>query len=559
MVVLPSVLLRLRAVGRTSLTKFARDDAGQALVVVALSFVVLLGAVALGLDWGYGLTQRRVMVNSAEAGALAGAKLLATNVITDATSTPLFTVREEYVYCVALNAATANRDYRPESNRVETTIVEWNTDPLRRDAVTNEPIYTRFAGPPAGGCPAPGTPITAGTLARPEIRYVRVRTEVTYRPLLASVLGQSSITAMGVGAARITGAKPPEPGPTWPLVRHYNEADFNTTCRRQCSPDNSDPVVFWSSQDDDLVYGNKKGLVDFSRFSPNALLSAPAGTVCPRDPAPFSSTSCVPQLMEDWDRRGPVIGVSPDVSGNCRPIGAWQTGGNEDPQNWDKQCSIPNWAYHLFGGELSLRSDRTSIVWNGVTEFREPPTVLPTGRAVCAPNNLIDKPSCANGRLGDWVEIADTGNLGIGIADPLRRYIREQQKVDEFFLRPTPTGNGTYGYYAVITIYLWDCAETYDGSKPAGQRWSLTLPKLPKSDCSDIRDGNDLRSGHSPDRVHLFTAVPFTFYEGLVSSNEIRGFWGGGIGDATSCQAVPAPANCQLNAISNGVFLVPPD
>ena len=531
----------------------AREDGGQALVVVALSFVVLLGAVALGVDWGYGFAQRRVMVSAAEAGALAGAKVLATNVVTDAQGDATFSVVEEQVYCVAVNAANANREFRPGSAVSESTVVEWNTDPLRRDAVTNEPIYTAFAAP-LGPCPAPGTAITAGTMVSGEVRHIRVRTEVTYRPLIAFLLGRSSISASGVGVARMTGAEPPEPGPTWPLVRHYNEADFATTCQRQCTPGNSEPVTFWSSNDDDLVYGNKKGLVDFSRYSPNALLTAPQGTVC----ATLADNLCVPQLIQRADERGQLS----DVTGSsCSPpaaAGQWLTRGNEDPQNWDKNCSIPNWAYHMFGGALSLESDHSGIVWDGLTEFRERPDPLSAARAVCATSLLVEKPSCADPSIGDWIEVADSGNLGTGIADPLRRYIRERQQQDEYFSRPTPTGNGTYGYYAVITIYLWDCAETYDGSRPAGDRWSLALPRG-NDDCSDIHDGNDLRRGHSPDRVHLFTAVPFTFYEGLVDSSEIKGFWGGRIGDASACQAVPAPAGCALNAVSNGVFLVPPE
>jgi len=59
------------------------------------------------------------MVNSAEAGPLAGAKLLARNVVTDAQSVPEFTVPEEYVYSVAFDAATADRDYRPGSGATD--------------------------------------------------------------------------------------------------------------------------------------------------------------------------------------------------------------------------------------------------------------------------------------------------------------------------------------------------------------------------------------------------------------------------------------------------------
>ena len=36
-----------------------RED-GQALIIVALAIVAVLGALALAIDWGYGVTQRRV-------------------------------------------------------------------------------------------------------------------------------------------------------------------------------------------------------------------------------------------------------------------------------------------------------------------------------------------------------------------------------------------------------------------------------------------------------------------------------------------------------------------
>jgi len=136
----------------------------------------------------------------------------------------------------------------------------------------------------------------------------------------------------------------------------------------------------------------------------------------------------------------------------------------------DKACSIPNWAYHLFGGTLSLdTAAHRAITWDGVSEFREPPSNLSTSRTVCGAQLPLDTPSCDGTKdVGDWVEMCACGNLGDGIASPLRAYIRERQQKDEWFDRPTPTGNGTYGYHAVISIYLWDCAEWYDRGAPAG-------------------------------------------------------------------------------------------
>jgi len=69
----------MRHRGRRS--HFQTDDGGQALIIVGLAMVVLLAALALGLDWGYGLTQRRVMQNAADAASLAAGKQLAVSVI----------------------------------------------------------------------------------------------------------------------------------------------------------------------------------------------------------------------------------------------------------------------------------------------------------------------------------------------------------------------------------------------------------------------------------------------------------------------------------------------
>jgi hypothetical protein len=106
----------------------------------------------------------------------------------------------------------------------------------------------------------------------------------------------------------------------------------------------------------------------------------------------------------------------------------------------------------------------------------------------------------------------------------------------------------------VILVYLWDCAETYRGADPAGSQWSLTRPKT-GSDCSALHDGNDLDPQDTLGRVHLFSAAPFIFFEGLVESSEIRGFWGGLVADPGTCAVDPSAPGCAVNAFSNGAFL----
>jgi hypothetical protein len=47
------------------------------------------------------------------------------------------------------------------------------------------------------------------------------------------------------------------------------------------------------------------------------------------------------------------------------------------------------------------------------------------------------------------------------------------------------------------------------------------------------------------------TVAPFTFYEGLVDSSQIKGYWGGSFGDPDACQ------DCALNPLANTAVMVP--
>lgn len=106
-------------------------------------------------------------------------------------------------------------------------------------------------------------------------------------------------------------------------------------------------------------------------------------------------------------------------------------------------------------------------------------------------------------------------------------------------------------------MYLWDCAEEFSPSAPAGSQWSLALPRSGR-DCSNIHQGNDTLA--TIDRVHILTVAPFTFYRGLVSESKIQGFWGGVIvSDAGDCATTPSAPGCVINPFANSVFLVSED
>jgi len=520
---------------------FRRDQVGQTLVVVALAVTVLLGAVALGVDAGYGLTQRRFMQNASDAGALAAGKFLATNVIgqTSAGKTVIqFTVHKEEVYCEAKRIADLNRLSVAPGTASPTLIVEYGIVTNADDPST----WWNAAGTPPGPsggwttsptatCPAS---TTSGTLMDSKTRYVRVTAGESYRGFLTAAFGQPTITASAKGIVRLSGTPVSTTGPTWPMVRHYNPSDFND-CGNPCGDPTSAPaILFWSSSPSkakDMVYGQFKGAVDFSRYS----------TYLPYSPGSGTNT---PQLLTQWDRTGSVqAGTTPKTDqsgGNCG--GGWDTAGDEDPQNHDKQCSIPNWFYYFFGGTFSLTSSRN-----------EPAGGLGTRSAICPPLAFVPAPSCSDSRVGDWVETTN-GDIGSGYGGVLADRVHNLGSLNRYSALPYPntsracvdpggpSQSNCYGKALTVLVYLWDCAESFNGTQ-------FQIIPGTGTDCSQIKQNG---STPTPNRVHIFAAAPFTFYEGLVSSNEISGFWGGLFGD-------PGTPTGVLNPLSNTALLIAGD
>ena len=493
---------------------------GQALVVIALGVAVLLSALALGLDWGYALTQRRIVQNEADAATMAVAKGLATSVLM-VNGSAAFGLHQEEASCVARSYVAANADFVPRGSS-SGVVVQFG------DAAS-PPNWTTAASSPA--CPPSGalTPIPAST------RLVRVEASVQYPTLLGAVTGQRTLLARASARARLSGTSVPLQGPVWPMVRHYNASDFNISAAcppATCDPTSVPPITFWSPNASDVVYGNFKGLVDLSRYSTRMWPTLAA------------------QLESDWDRTGSLSAVPPttpkaDHSGNC--AGGWDTAGDEAPSNQDKQCSIPNWYYYAFQGRVSLSS-----TWSGASlpANQETPSAIGS-RSICA-SPPDPAPSCADPTVGDWIETAG-GNVGQNMSDNMRARIGGPEGSTTPFSSQVvangPNKGNVYGKALTILVYLWDCAESYDGSAALGSRWTLVTSRG-KPDCAQLTAGGN---SQTPDRVHLFTAAPFTFYEGLVTTQAIEGYWGGSFGDPRSCQS------CALNALSNTAFFVPDD
>ncbi len=517
----------------------AGQDAGQALIIVALAVAVLLGSLALGLDWGYGLTQRRVMQNGADAGTVAAANMLAQSVVaaTSGGSTVYgFGASQEEIFCTADSFAKANNSFAPaggtRTTRVEYGVVANPNNPATWDPPTWTPSSVTAC------TTATSTPVNNNT------RFVRVRATIQYRAFLAAAIGHPTIDAAASAAARLTGTPVPDSGPTWPMVRHYDPADFTSaSCGNPCNPAAASPVTFWSPSDNGAVYGNFKAAVDLSRYSTNY-------------PYSTGSPSNVGQLITQWDQTG----THPDRAGGaCAPT--WDATGDHTPVDQNKTCDVPNWFYYTFGGTLSLTQP-----WDTVGTPRpsgQSPVVGLGTRSVCtSPPSFLKTPSCASGadKIGDRVETT-SGNLGSNISSALAARIQDFGKYNVFSNNPYPNTNGTctnlglpaenncMGKALTVLIYLWDCAEDFNSGS-----WVPVAKNSAPTDCSRLGNSGNKKMGTNSsgdvNRVHLFTNAPFTFYKSLVSTSSIKGYWGGAVGDAASCPA------CVLNPLSNAAYLV---
>jgi Flp pilus assembly protein TadG len=495
-------------------------DEGQALVVVALCVAVLIGGLAFAVDWGYAMVERRVMQNLADASALAAGKRLVTSVMKVGGAIK-FSVTQEQTWCTA--DGYANPSIKVGFAPSTTT----NDLRLFYGDASSPTVWTAGAATCTGNTQVPASTI-----------YVRAVVSTSIQSLFAGTVGHGSSAVSASARVRLSGtAVPLAGGPMWAMVRHYNPNDFNNTCTNPgpsgCDPTDPNqvqPKLFWDSQAADVAYGNFKGLIDFSHYSP-AFNSVPLQTT---------------QLIsgsDDW-AHPPSGPYAIDRSGqNQCPWGQdaqgnklWDSWGEADATK-DTHCSIPNWVYYGFRGTLRLDSR-----WSGASlpANQEQPSTLTT-RSVCSPPP-DPAPSCADPNAGDWVETA--GGTISSLTDIVRVAVADRGSMSMPFSNKTVPGTSTpFGKGLVILVFLWECGEKFSKNGGVGNRWDLIVPGGPSPDCSQLNS--------APDRVHLFTVAPFTIYEGTITSGSVKGYWGGLFGSPDSCQS------CALNALANTAVMVP--
>jgi hypothetical protein len=234
---------------------------------------VIFGTGAVVVDAGYGLGQQAAMQNAADAGALAGAELMARN-ITSSPTGAVYQVGDAAVQAQALQFATAN------STQTTPTI-----------AVT----YLNCATPPTATSPVAPNTSTAAICA------VHVVSTVTYPALLARAIGVTTEVATASATAQIMPTAPPTVhGDVWPIT-HREQPGDDPSCFVP-NPAPSCTTFFWG--DKLAQIGSFKEAVDMSRYSALGVNPAnteqlfdPDMTTTPRRdlncllfPAPFNQT-----------------------------------------------------------------------------------------------------------------------------------------------------------------------------------------------------------------------------------------------------------------------------
>jgi len=521
---------------------FVRSDEGQALVVVGIALAVIVGALVLTADWGYGLATRRAAQNQADAAALAAGRVLASSY--DGAS-PAFATTQEDAWNAACEARNANTPNAPVSQDRILTVSFLASDGAQIAETSSA---------------SPTCTLTPAVLVPNDTSEVRVRSEMTYQSLLGVVTRQQisvaasaqarltsgaavrplrvpndTVHPVGTAGVGLSGASTLPNSAMWPIVVRYNVSSWDPSGSRVIS------LIGSGAASPGVQF------LAISHYSPHEAIvgrSQSHQTVTESD---YTGTSnghhghpSTPRLANSDTRA-------------CGGSASWDTNGDASLAT-AATCDVPNWFNYGYRGSLSVGTNWNDASWGqfeGAQDETELPDPLSLSRASCTARAAsfynAAPPSCVLATAGDWVETT-TGIDPSVVADRMLSFISR-------YGRDVPMAGGGLEKAVVVNVFLWDCGETFvtAAPEPPRDRWRPITGG--GGDCS-------LGTG-AFDRVHLFTAVPLTFRESDVvpSTNptavNVSARWGHVFGDAGQCAYPSTPAGCELNPMINSAFLVP--
>ena len=357
---------------------------------------VLFGTGALVVDVGYGMGQQAVMQNSADAAALAAAKILASSV---GNTDPyvLYVASDSQVNATAMQFATYNRSGTTAAmHPTYATAVEY----LKWDGSTCVPFsppYVTVGSTPGlvpGGAPYPlalSNPAELGNIP-PDTCAVRVYAKVTYDAMLAHVppINAAQESATATATAQVLPAQIDASRGLWPTTHWVGD-------RTDPFKPGDPPVTFWDSNEKGFKSGDWKLLVDLSRYS-----------------ALVYPTQLRPQVIVAYDH----------TSDSVTPHASWG--------NTTEKADLNYWFKNGWAGKL--KSD------DGHCSKLDPKNLPSTW-------NLTN---CTNSRL----EVYPHGDGGANVSDPMRQYIDNPANTEG-----VDTSGQGFGKYATLQVFLWRYGE----------------------------------------------------------------------------------------------------
>ncbi len=396
--------------------QYYRVHRGQTLIIVALSLLVLLGFVALGIDGGSALLQRRHVQDGADAAALGVINLLEHNVAVTCLPDPN---NCHPTYADLTNGMVRDRIAQlVDANHGDTVGAAGYPAPVLE--------YHFMAGAPI--CPVAGQPcyVTATTAAYPDADPpppyadgVRISTSVDNPTTFARAINIQSITVGAQAAGRLYGTCPTQAaqGSALPMLRFRPSVEDQLA---QYGNDRCHPVELWNSQGDLGGFDNLYSMdtQSFQGTGAPALLTALDNRNGPPPP---------PNGLTAYGAHGTCTQQNQGACADMR--------GQHSSSPSSGKGDIANWIYLQWAGQISLTRtwDRSNETW------------YPANRS-----NDGGRQGSATPRQGDWAEVYPHGNWGNNVNEPLHDMADENGVT-------TPWSGGALNWGKAITktLYLW--------------------------------------------------------------------------------------------------------
>lgn len=474
----------------------------MALIGLVLGMGVLIGLVAIAVDGGSALLQRRNMQNAADAGTLAGVQLMSQRVAISGGNPgyPTYALTDTLLLSTVADLLARNR-----GGSIGATEEDYSFS-VYYHYISGSPTFSGTFGT---------TPVTpTGAFVPAYVDGLRVKSNIHNPTVFAKAIPgpwqDIDISATSAAAIFPTCRTAPPTGgegPTLPFTRYrYTfEQELPTKANDLCNP-----FIFWDSNGDVGGPGNSNFKNKLSFNTRSFYQDAnPQGT----------SPDTEQQLLSGFDHRNGTPPILPQPPSNPFDMrGSAQASGNS------LQSDVAQWIRYGWVGAIMTNTNRLGD-----------PNVL-----------------------GDWGEVI-SADQGQNVQTPLLDLIQSAPDRGQTPISaPWPVGLG-WGTAITRTVYLWGEGALPSDTSAQISDVTLTCNVNPNCNCNqnpdectrtvnwdylDIRrQNNQIRASDMIERVRFTDAVQIVFYENV----------NGGGGDARCPDGSSVP-NANSSSEARGVL-----